>query len=102
MPSQGNIKNNILNDIVLTFDGNKFNHLIRKYLEDIDEYKVDWRSFTKPRFCNDRNIQNINQGIVHNCSVIASIISIVNYDKKFSRNTYNSIFFPQKVYIYLI
>jgi hypothetical protein len=88
--------NNMVNDIMLSENNDKFTYSRRKYNEEIDDFKVEWKSLSKPKFY-DKSIRNINQGIINNCSLIASIISIVNYDLKFSRNTFNSIIYPRKV-----
>jgi hypothetical protein len=66
------------------------------FLEEIDNLQIDWRRFSnynlKPLL--DKN-KNIIQGTANNCSIIAAIISINNYDKKFGKSLLNSVVHPQ-------
>jgi hypothetical protein len=64
------------------------------YPEELDGVKIEWKRYN---YNIISKLQNVTQGSANNCSLIAAIVSILNYDKMFNKAVFNSIFYPYKV-----
>jgi hypothetical protein len=72
------------------------------YPEEVDNLKIEWKRLSVNKTIKLPNFKHISQGSANNCSVIAAIIAILNYDEKFEKKTLSNIFYPYKVKSYLI
>ena len=65
---------------------------------DCDGMKIEWKKPTISTYDNDVHLNNyklVKQGLANNCSLIAAVISICNYDKSFQGTLFSSLFVPQ-------
>lgn len=66
-------------------------------LEEIDNIQIEWKRISNNFKSFLNKSKNIIQGTANNCSVIAAIIAINNYDTKFGKCLLNSIVHPQSI-----
>jgi hypothetical protein len=70
--------------------------VITAYPEEFDGLKIEWKRGIYSRPPKFPDGKSISQGIANNCSLIAAVLSILNYDRLFSKTKLYNIFYPYK------